>query len=152
VYRRRRVVSTLLLAQRAAVANTHSPDKACGEGSRHAPSRSHIVLEVHTMLPPSHSASEEIHAEMFVVYDRRTGAILHLHEEVTLPGASPRTVDVLSARIIELAAEITGRQALDLAAIQVDENILEPQRGFQIKVDLERLCLVQEPVSKQPRR
>jgi len=79
-----------------------------------------------------------------VVYDRKTGAVRHIHQEINLPGAKAGPAQPLK-RALGLAEEMTGqvRARLEaLAAKAQDRRVLLESPG-SVRVDLKKRRLVQ---------
>ncbi|MGH9813987.1 MAG: hypothetical protein ACRD4T_12710 [Candidatus Acidiferrales bacterium] len=78
-----------------------------------------------------------------VVYDRKTGAVRHVHQEINLPGAKPGPAQPLK-RALELAEELTGQARARLEAFPArtqDRRVLLESPG-SVRVDLKRRRLV----------
>jgi hypothetical protein len=70
----------------------------------------------------------------FVVYDAKTGAIEHVHYEVTMEGEE-REVD--RKGVLEIYARDRGEEALDTSELEILEvDADELQAGRSIDVDL----------------
>ena len=77
-----------------------------------------------------------------VVYEAKTGRVVHLHRVITLRGGKAPSANAIEARALELAGQRSG------AAVKVLH--LDPesvQSGSAYKVDLKKLKLVQSPAS-----
>ncbi len=86
---------------------------------------------------PNLSAPQSLHA--VVVYDPRTGVIVHRHLAVRYPGGARMEPAALEARALELAAA-RGLVVRNLRVLQVDpETFSEP---VEHRVDLKGLKLV----------
>jgi hypothetical protein len=88
-----------------------------------------------------------------VLFDKKTGAIAHIHESITFEGVTPPSKDDVASRAIELAREYTTK----LPGIKVDrlevlhvrpEELIE---GESLKVDLKSRRLVLAAKRKSPR-
>lgn len=85
---------------------------------------------------PNLSAPQSVHA--VVVYDPRTGAIVHRHLTVRYPGGARIEPAALEARALELAAA-RGLVVRNLRVLQVDpETFSEP---VEHRVDVKNLRL-----------
>ena len=85
-------------------------------------------------LPPDASLSTR------VVYDKKTGAVVHVHRAVSFPGAKGRDDAGLDSRALELAGHMTKRKAAEIAVLRVENDQLQPDRHY--KVDMKRASLV----------
>ena len=79
----------------------------------------------------------------FLIYDRKSGEIVHGHKEVVLPGIESPSTDVLSRLALEYAAEVSKRDASSLRALAVESGELEPGTHYSVDVDRARLRRVQ---------
>jgi hypothetical protein len=98
---------------------------------------------------PQLPAPEEIHT--MVVYDEKTGVIVHRHHVVVYPGAPKKSKAQLETRAMELARSQTG-STKPLAVLHADaEAFVEP---VELKVDVKkkRLVRVRDLAAKAPRR
>lgn len=78
------------------------------------------------------------------VYDRRTGTVLHVHQEINLPGAAKAGPAKSLKRAIELAEEMTGQGRARLEGLVVghqDRLVLSQSQG-PVRVDLKKRRLV----------
>jgi hypothetical protein len=80
---------------------------------------------------------------VFVVYDRDTGAIQHIHQVVNLPGAQAPDREQMEKAALGYVPAKT-RESADLAVLGVAPDQL--QRGRFYRVDHERQAL--EPVER----
>jgi len=86
---------------------------------------------------PNLSAPQDVHA--VVVYDPRTGVIVHRHLTIRYPGGVRMETAALEARALELAAA-RGLIVRNLRVLQVDpEAFSEP---VEHRVDVKQLRLV----------
>ncbi len=90
-----------------------------------------------TTQSPNLSAPQSAHA--VVVYDPRTGVIVHRHLTIRYPGGARMETAALEARALELAA-LRGLVVNKLRVLQVDpETFSEP---VEHRVDVKQLKLV----------
>ncbi|GGP81782.1 hypothetical protein [Streptomyces melanogenes] len=83
---------------------------------------------------------------VFVVYNRGSGAIHHIHQVVNLPGAEVRTREQMEQTALGyVSPETRERESADLAVLSVPHHQLE--RGKFYRVDHERqvLATVERP-------
>lgn len=74
-----------------------------------------------------------------VVYDKKTGAVVHVHRVLSMPGAKNDAAGI-DARAMELATHMTKRKAGEIAVLRIDNDQLQPRQHY--KVDVERGQLV----------
>jgi hypothetical protein len=84
-----------------------------------------------------------------VVYDKKTGAILHIHQLISMPGAKPRTTEALHTRALELAGKITSKKMTELAALSMEQEQLQPDKLYL--VDTKRKVVIEAPAAKKGR-
>jgi hypothetical protein len=77
-----------------------------------------------------------------VVYEAKTGRVVHLHRVITLRGGKGPSKDAMEARALELAG---GGSRAEVKVLHLDPESL--QSGSAYKVDLKKLQLVQSPPS-----
>ena len=78
-----------------------------------------------------------------VVYDRQTGAVLHIHDFVTAGGDSPWSADDMKRVAL---AEVSNRGQLDrLAAIEMPADLRRSGGDFRIDVGTEKLIAEPSP-------
>ncbi|HZD23452.1 MAG TPA: hypothetical protein VE569_08640 [Acidimicrobiia bacterium] len=79
-----------------------------------------------------------------VVYDRNTGRIHHVHQEVNLPGAAKTDPSRCLETALKLAGEMTGKPiaALDALAVEPPDRGILLQAGQRPKVDVKKRRLV----------
>jgi hypothetical protein len=73
-----------------------------------------------------------------VIYDRETGAILHIHQSVALPGIELPDDEELNAAAIELATKATGRSPTQIEVLNVGEE-LKTGHAYRVNVQERRL-------------
>jgi hypothetical protein len=85
---------------------------------------------------PTESAEPD---HVIVVYDERTGQVRHVHQEITLPGGRPPSVDEVMRRAIDMAHGMgdTGSPAGKLAALALsgEDRRLVHRRRTALRVD-----------------
>jgi len=74
-----------------------------------------------------------------VIYDKKDGRIIHTHQIMTLPGASPPTEAELEAEARKLASRIAGKPMSAIAGLPVKTEDL--QIGTDYRVDLKKKVL-----------
>lgn len=84
---------------------------------------------------------EAIHT--LVVYDAKTGAIVHRHQVVTFPGAPKRTKEQLEARALEMARLQTGTKK-SLAVLATDAEAVSEPAEYAVDVTKRRLVKLRE--------
>jgi len=89
-------------------------------------------FEVHDTEPES---------KICVVYDARSGAIIHLHQIIALPGADSATDEELKAEALEFAAQGTDRSRANVETLVVARGSVDREAAY--KVDVEHACLVE---------
>jgi hypothetical protein len=82
-------------------------------------------------------------AATFVVYDRRTGAILHHHSVSAAPGAQIPDDDQLARFIVDHAVHATGRHASDVDCLKVATDAIKPKASYRVDVATGRLIETQ---------
>ncbi|MCI0642733.1 MAG: hypothetical protein L0Y72_15870 [Gemmataceae bacterium] len=92
---------------------------------------------------------EEIHT--MVVYDAKTGVIVHRHHVVTYPGAQKKTKEQLDARAIEMAKARTD-STKPLAVLHAAAEAFTQPVEYKVDVKKKRLVKVRELTEKPPRR
>jgi hypothetical protein len=80
-----------------------------------------------------------------VVYEAKTGRVVHLHRAITLRGGKAPTKSAMEARALELAG---GGSRAAVKVLHLDPESV--QSGSAYKVDLKKLKLVQSPRSSAP--
>lgn len=100
---------------------------------------------IHEVIEPTSSC---------VVYDPRSGRIVHVHSVVAEPGARIPSREQVAEDALEIARESSGRQVKGLKALHVDPRDIvsgEPKR-----VEVKKLTLVsakrRRPVKQQGTR
>jgi hypothetical protein len=96
-----------------------------------------------------HSSTADAKTATCVVYDKKTGGILHIHQLISMPGAKPRSMEALHARALELAGKMTGKKMTELAALSVQHEQLKPDRLY--RVDTKRRVIIEAPAAKEGR-
>ena len=82
-------------------------------------------------------------AATFVVYDRRTGAILHHHLVSAAPGAEIPEDDQLARFILDHAVHATRRHASEVDCLKVAADAIKPQTSYRVDVANGRLIETQ---------
>jgi hypothetical protein len=78
-----------------------------------------------------------------LVYDKKTGAVVHIHQSLQLPGAKPRTAEGVNARALEFAGKASGKKTSEMAALSVEVDQLHPDMRY--RVDVKRKVVVATP-------
>ena len=76
---------------------------------------------------------------IFVVYDRRTGAILLQHSVSAAPGAEIPGDEQLARFILDHAVHATGRHASELDCLKVPADALKAKSTYRVDVAAGRL-------------
>jgi predicted RecA/RadA family phage recombinase len=74
-----------------------------------------------------------------LVYDARSGDIVHGHKELVLAGGEAPAEDELRTRVMEIAARVTDRDADGLRTLMVSEDDLEVGAFYRVDPKRERL-------------
>jgi hypothetical protein len=69
----------------------------------------------------------------FLVYDGDSGEVVHGHKELVLPYGDAPSAEELEKRALELATQVTGREASGLKVTEIAEEELEP--GSILRID-----------------
>ena len=75
----------------------------------------------------------------FLIYDARSGDIVHGHKELVLTGGDAPAEDELRKRAMEIAAQVTDRDADGLGILAVSDDELELGASYRIDVERARL-------------
>jgi hypothetical protein len=102
------------------------------------------------MTTPKHEGEAEVSTPVIhVLYDRKSGKIVHVHAASGV-GRLPKEADLLK-RAFEVGLRITGRSRKEIEALRIDENDLVP--GVAYKVDVRRKVLLKlKPPKLTPKR
>jgi hypothetical protein len=85
-----------------------------------------------------------------VVYEPKTGAIVHVHRMVTMKGGYVRSDADAHVRALEVAgASVKGRDCKKMQTLMVDSDRLVPHAAF--KVDHKKRALVEVKRRKVPK-
>src|SRR5262245_49490555 len=82
-------------------------------------------------------------AATFVVYDRRTGAVLHHHHVSAAAGAEIPDDDQLARFLLEHAVHATRRHASEVDCLKVAGDAIKPQTSYRVDVAAGRLIETQ---------
>jgi len=82
-------------------------------------------------------------AATFVVYDRRTGAILHHHSVSAAPGAEIPDDHHLTRFILDHAVHATRRHASEVDCLKVATDAIKPKASYRVDVAAGRLIETQ---------
>ena len=82
-------------------------------------------------------------AATFVVYDRRTGAILHHHSVSAAAGAEIPDDDQLARFILDHAVHTTGRHASEVDCLKVATDAIKSKASYRVDVASGRLIETQ---------
>lgn len=91
---------------------------------------------------------EGVHTHTFLIYDPRSGDLIHGHKEVVLPYGDAPSEEQLRENALSAAAEVTGRRSESLRVLEVSEDELKPGLGYRVDPSSERL----ESFELRPRR
>jgi hypothetical protein len=89
---------------------------------------------------------EVVSERAYVVYDGKSGAIVHVHGSTTFHGADARSEQEDEARALELARRM-GAEAEDLRVLAVNPSELEVMTPLRVDLDGPRLTPDQRPAS-----
>jgi hypothetical protein len=81
-----------------------------------------------------------------VLYDQKSGRIVHLHQEITYPGGRKLTKSEAESRALEAVAKVRGNAA-GLKVLHVSPEQLQPPKIY--KVDVKARRLVEQPLPKK---
>jgi hypothetical protein len=81
--------------------------------------------------PSDPQAGAQTHT--FLVYDAKSGEVVHGHKAVNLPFADAPSEEELESQALEMATEATDRGTAGLKVLEVSEKELEP--GYVYSVD-----------------
>lgn len=73
-------------------------------------------------------------AAAFVVFDRRTGEVLHHHMVSAAPGAEIPDDDQLMRFILDHAVHATRRHASEVDCLKVPADAIEPKCSYRVDV------------------
>lgn len=81
---------------------------------------------------------------VIAVYDAKTGAIRHVHQEIFLPGSQPPASEEQVRRAIALATEIGGKTTARFAALAIApaDRSRVLRSSVPLKVDLKKRAIV----------
>jgi hypothetical protein len=88
---------------------------------------------------------EVAEGEAIVVYDGRSGEIVHVHEEITLPGGQPSDPRELKERAVRLAQELAGRPLGSVKTLSTKRSQL--REGVVLRVDVAKEALIEKKVA-----
>jgi hypothetical protein len=80
-------------------------------------------------------------ATTFVIYDNKTGNIIHVHKTMALPGASSPSDEKARVMALELVHKIKGKATSEMDAIQISKDL---EFDVRYKVDLQTKQLTEE--------
>lgn len=69
----------------------------------------------------------------YFVYRRETGAVVHTHHIVVLPGAQPPTDDEIEAQVLHMGSRVAGTPESKLAALTVRTQDLHPNTQYRVE-------------------
>lgn len=81
-----------------------------------------------------------------ILYDPKSGRIVHLHQEITYPGGRKLTQSDAESRALEAVAKVRGN-AVGLKVLHVSPKELQPSKIY--KVDVKAGRLVEQLVPKK---
>jgi hypothetical protein len=87
--------------------------------------------------------------DVVIVYDAQTGAIRHIHEEVTLAGAKAITRTELTKKATTLARSLSAPDG-SLATLVTTGKELQGKRRLRVDVATRKLVTVRAPRLVQP--
>ncbi|CAN5843566.1 hypothetical protein BH20ACI4_BH20ACI4_18610 [soil metagenome] len=89
-------------------------------------------------MPIESSSSRRIDTR--IIFDRKTGEIIHIHQTSVLPGGKLPDENELRDSAIDLASRSTGTSGEQMEVISVREEDL--RNNTKYKVDVKNKCLV----------
>jgi hypothetical protein len=85
----------------------------------------------------------------YVVYGKKTGAVVHIHQSISFPGSKPMNEDALGARAVELAIKLNGVKTSEVEVLRVVPDQIKP--GAHYRVDVKKKAMVAVPPKKAAR-
>jgi len=79
-----------------------------------------------------------------VVYQRKTGKIIHTHQIISLQGAKKATREEVCEEGRRIAAQKTGLDLKNIEALPIDKDQI--RYGFEYKVDVKKKELIEKRV------
>ena len=86
----------------------------------------------------------------YVVYGKKTGAVVHIHQSISFPGSKPMNEDALGVRALELASKTSGVKRSEVAVLRVARDQFEP--GMHYRVDVKKEAIVAVPPKRAAQR
>jgi hypothetical protein len=81
---------------------------------------------------------------VIAVYDAKTGAVRHVHQEIWLPGSAPPAAEQSIQRAIAFAQDMSEQRGVHLAALSVpsQDRAMVLRSRVPLKVDLKKRTIV----------
>lgn len=79
---------------------------------------------------PIGSMSAEV--SKYVVYDRSSGEILHIHQVSNAPDVEPRTAGEVEPEVCDFVSDRTKKARADIAMLPVQEDELRPRTEYRV--------------------
>jgi hypothetical protein len=99
------------------------------------------------MKEPSGQSKRLEPSRSVVVYDGKTGKIVHVHHFAAAPGTDLPPKEKLSEIAMQLAARKSGGEASSLKVLEVEASAIRPKTTYRVSPDGK---LVEQPVAKHP--
>ncbi|HSE43240.1 MAG TPA: hypothetical protein VLH08_20950 [Acidobacteriota bacterium] len=84
----------------------------------------------------------------FIVYEKKTGKILHIHHVISMPGTATFKASEMEEEARNLARSFSTTSKGEMKVLKVDPDLLE--KTTYSRVDIKKLSLV--PVKKKKER
>lgn len=88
---------------------------------------------------PRKLSPDEARIQTFVIYDAKSGDLVHGHKAVVLPYGDAPSEKELAEEALETAVEVTKRDRGELRLLEVSEDDLEPGAFYRVDPESERL-------------
>ena len=97
-------------------------------------------------------ASIEIdNGKVVVIYNRRSGAVIHVHEEIVLEGGHSSSEHDLVQKALTFARSFAQKEIGDASTLVINSTELPSDGRFRVDVRLKQLLTKQVSVKKQRR-
>jgi hypothetical protein len=95
-------------------------------------------------------ASIEIdNGRVVVIYNRRSGAVIHVHEEIVLEGGQSSSQDELIQKALTFARSFAQKEIKDVSTLVINSKELPVHGRFRVDVQRKQLLTKQVAVKKQ---
>jgi hypothetical protein len=78
-------------------------------------------------------------AKTFVIYDKKTGDIIHTHQSLSLAPSETLDEKELELEALELASRVTNRSQSDMALMPIRAEDLSMEIEYRVNVDTKHL-------------